>query len=460
MRTMKTPVRTATAMRRSPPPAQGRTVRTAGLSAAMITDALSFLFPFAMMLLILFNPQISPAGPALQILLTLAVAFFLIRTRPRALLAQGWILSIGLLCLGSAVWSVAPALSARAGAQVTLTLLSGVLIGLLPRQGRVITAIFAGFFLYVVVSLAIGGSVALGNSGAQAFSGLNSSKNYFAATVVFLMVAAVAMMAAATRWRRLALAVGGLALLVGAFALLDARSATAIIASAAGIALFGLAWLALRLPTRTRLVVIGVALFSITPLALVTEDIETAVVGGTLSTFDKNAGLTGRGALWKSADRIIGNRPLLGRGYYTFWVRGNPAAERLWFQNHIAGRYGFNFHNVQREVTVAIGWVGFTAMMLVIAGGVAILLVRSIFAPTLPMAFWFAIAGCILLRFGTEAVFPVPFAMETVLLAAALGYALAQLRGADAGSGPGARTAFRPGRRPDIPDRRTAFIDG
>jgi exopolysaccharide production protein ExoQ len=403
--------------------------RISGAPAPFPAEAmLSFFYPLLMVLLLLFNPQISPLGPAAQIAASVLMLLWTLRTRPAALKGQWLVLLPAAICLASLLWSISRDLTLRAGAQLFFTLLGGVMIGIVPRPRAAVAGVFLGFLIFVMVALVAGGSVALGNSGAEAFSGLNNSKNYFAAQVVILLVSAAAIVPVARSRPWLGILPAAGAFLIGGVALIEAHSATAIISSIAGVAIFLAAFISMRLPPRGRILAIFATMIVMTPLAAVHDDLEAAVTGEALDAFHKSSTLTGRAELWRTADHLISARPLLGQGYYTFWVRGNLAAEDLWQRNHIQARFGFNFHNTPRELAMGIGWVGFAAVAANLLFLIGLLVWTNLTRPTVHLAFWLAVAGCIVVRLFTESLFPIPFATETVLLAAALAAGVEQSR--------------------------------
>jgi exopolysaccharide production protein ExoQ len=140
--------------------------------------------------------------------------------------------------------------------------------------------------------------------------------------------------------------------------------------------------------------------------------------------FDKDPTLTGRTYLWYRADQLIAERPLLGRGFYAFWLQGNTDAEGLWRYAGITSRGGFSFHNTGVEILVQLGWLGLVTVLLTVLIGLGLLLRRFIRRPNLALCIWMSILLYELVRTPIEAVGMAPFYFSTILTFAALAAAL------------------------------------
>jgi exopolysaccharide production protein ExoQ len=146
------------------------------------------------------------------------------------------------------------------------------------------------------------------------------------------------------------------------------------------------------------------------------------------SVFDKDPTLTGRTYLWYRAADLIQEKPMLGRGYYAFWLQGNIDAEGLWRYFGIQERGGFTFHNTLVDILVTLGWVGalVIAATLLVA---AVLLVRKfVERPNLAMVFWVGILLYQVSRMGIETIGLAPFYFSTALFFAALGAAFGRVK--------------------------------
>jgi exopolysaccharide production protein ExoQ len=170
--------------------------------------------------------------------------------------------------------------------------------------------------------------------------------------------------------------------------------------------------------------------------------------GATL--FDKDPTLTGRTYLWYRAAELIHEKPVLGRGYYAFWLQGNTDAEGLWRYFGIQERGGFTFHNTLVEILVSLGWAGVVVIGATVLIGAVALVRRFVSRPNLALVFWIAIFLYQLARTPIESIGIAPFYFSTVLCFAALGAAFGRVR------------APRPQRAPYRPIRelQVVTVDG
>jgi exopolysaccharide production protein ExoQ len=263
-----------------------------------------------------------------------------------------WLLLLPFWCTLSVVWSAHPDLSLRHGIQLIITFLIAVTLASRLSPLVLLRVQFLALMSAGAASLLIGD---VRDDGI--WIGIFDSKNYYAFTMVALLLCAFALLA--DRGQSAAWRLAGLTgVLMALPQIIMAESIGAVIAS---VAVLGAALVMLRLhalpPERRplRLVALGIVsvgglvavyLFSGPILTLVGE-----VTG-------KDPSLTGRTDLWAAALGEIARAPLLGTGYRAFWVEGNPLAEQIWAEFHIASKSGFNFHNLYLSNAVDIGLVG------------------------------------------------------------------------------------------------------
>jgi exopolysaccharide production protein ExoQ len=76
------------------------------------------------------------------------------------------------------------------------------------------------------------------------------------------------------------------------------------------------------------------------------------------TVFKKDATLTGRTYLWRQADRLISQRPVVGHGYRSVWLGQSFETTGLLRWAGLSSGKGFNFHNTYKEVTVDTGFLG------------------------------------------------------------------------------------------------------
>jgi len=263
-----------------------------------------------------------------------------------------WLFLLPLWATASAIWSEHPDLSLRHGLQLLITFMIAVTIA--NRLGPVIF-LRVQFVALVTAGLA---SMLIGDVRADGvWIGIFDSKNYYAFTMVALLLSSFAFLAdrgQSAFWRLAGL--GGAVLAMPQIAL--AESVGAIIASVfvlvAALVLLHLS----GLPPghrRSRGMVLGGSLLGLLWLSFWFRD---TIISLMFQTTGKDPSLTGRTQLWATAMDEITRAPILGSGYRAFWVEGNALAEALWADFYILSKSGFNFHNLILSNAVEIGGIG------------------------------------------------------------------------------------------------------
>jgi exopolysaccharide production protein ExoQ len=383
------------------------------------------LFALALFVPMLFIGRLGTVGAAIVAAL---VPLYLFARRDRLFelfLPRAFLFLVPAFALFSVVWSVAPKESARYSVELLLTVCAGLLVSSARNQEAVIRSISVAFFSYVVGSLFFGRYVAVGvGAGGEAFSGLSYSKNLLAdiAATGLVVAAAVTLMAIRSRsffW--ILFGLGSIAL--DLYAAVAARSAGALLGL--GLAVLAIAGLVplvyagrvLRawITAVVALVMIGVGVFY--------SAISEAMINFGTALFDKDPTLTGRTYLWYRAGDLIREHPIVGRGFYAFWVQGDIDAEGLWRYFGIDGRGGFTFHNTVIEILVMLGWVGLAITASVVLTGVIFLIRRFVSQPSLPLVFWIGMLLYEIARMPIETIGVAPFYFSTALLFGALGAA-------------------------------------
>lgn len=428
--------RQAAAARAEPADADG----TWGLRLGRLNIDPDAVFALILFVPMLFIAQLGALGAA-AVAVSVPLYIFARREKLLKVLAPRlFIFAIPFLCLVSIAWSEYPAQTLRYAVQLGLTATIGILLSSARNQQAVLRALSVAFFSYVAVSLAFGGNVAVGLTG-SAFSGLGESKNVVAdiastGAIISLAVLFMAIRARSVAW----ICFAALAVPLDIYAVLAARSAGALLGLAMGVcALLGLTLLlyagkAVRAWLTSVLAVVLIAVgLSFKWL------VETMIqIGATV--FDKDPTLTGRTYLWYRAADLIQEKPVLGRGYYAFWVQGNIDAEGLWRYFGIDNRGGFTFHNTAVEILVTLGWLGLFVIVTTVLVATVMLIRRFVRAPSLALVCWVSLFLYILARTPIESLGLVPFYFSTALAFAALGAAFGRVN-----AGPAAvRAAYRP----------------
>jgi exopolysaccharide production protein ExoQ len=380
---------------------------------------------FAIVMPLLLVGQITALAPALSFGFT-AIYGWLHRRELAEIIARRWLLLlIPAIALCSVAWSDYPSVAAKHTAELLMTVLGGLLLSASPRPVGVLVGAWAAFGLFMVASLALGHFVAVGMEGPTAFSGLNNGKNFFgtAAAMASLMSAFI-LFVSIRKASWIGAVSGACALAFEVYLVILARSAGATIAMMLAIAAFVAISLLGSFRPRMRVFVSGCLLALLAGGGAWAYTFSGSVTARALDLFHKDPTLTGRSYLWYRAAQLIHERPLLGRGFESFWVQGNIDAEGFWQYAQLPGRTGFNFHNTLIELLIQFGWIGASLLLLVFVIGTVALLRRAMRAPSLITAFYVALVVFNLARTPFESLAPSSVDVGTLLLITALGYGL------------------------------------
>jgi len=223
-----------------------------------------------------------------------------------------WFAPLILFCLVSAAWSASPSLTLRRGFFLALTTLTGLVLGTkysLSELARMLALASVLHFALVLVFFVVDPRQIFSLSDGHALKGLTTHKNIFGfeaglAVLVFLLVP----------FRRMAMLRWPLA--ATAFLLLVlSRSAGSLVSTLVALAFLPFLWL-LRFRGLQR---IPLLLLSFTTMAVAVWFLvqNLALVPQVLS---KDPTLTGRTELWTLVVQAIGQRPMLGYGFDSFWM--------------------------------------------------------------------------------------------------------------------------------------------
>lgn len=310
---------------------------------------------------LIFVSYLGPKG----VLVFLAAGLCMLLRRPEKAGAEfrffWWIYLLPVWCVLSLFWSEHPYLSLRHGAQLGVTFVIAATLA-----NRLSPRVYLRL-LYFALALAGVASLLFGSVRFDGvWIGIFKSKNYYAFTMVALVLCSFALLAdrrEAKLWR----AAGFLGLLMGLPQIkmaesLGAASATVLVLAAALAIL-----LTHALPPARRAGVL--ALFCVIVLAAVAAGLyfQDAILTLIVERTGKDPSLTGRTDLWSLALGEIERSPLLGTGYRSFWVEGSPLAEQIWAEYHILSKSGFNFHNLFLSSAVELGLIGLLCLFALLA---------------------------------------------------------------------------------------------
>lgn len=340
---------------------------------------------------------------------------------------QPGLLALPLLALLSVLWSAYPGASARAGLQLLLTAVMGVLAARLLPARAFVSAMVCALALGAAACLVLGKSIIDPMTGSAAFVGIFAAKNSMAFFMALLAIFGAG--AALDRGQALPFRLlGGGALLLALPLLVLARSAGALVTTALAVAMLWGSVLLGRMRPAERAVLMAGALLVALPAVLL---LGVLAVGGTLgeaisdfivNVLGKDLTLTGRTELWAHAWAQIEQRPWLGLGYQAFWQQGNPWAEGLWRAFHIEGRSGFHFHNTFIDTAVTLGLGGALAIAWLLLAGTWRTWRLVLLEPSFANAALLATVTCLLSRAFVEVDTTYPFAIGTFLLFAIATY--------------------------------------
>ncbi|HKR87504.1 MAG TPA: O-antigen ligase family protein [Phenylobacterium sp.] len=379
------------------------------------------IFAFGFFLPMVFLVQFATLGAAMIAGLTPIYLFCRRKELVRIMTPRLFLFAFPMVAVVSVVWSETPKDTTKFALEFVVTVIAALLISSACNQRAVLKAMVLAFLIYCADAVLTGGQVKVGAGGEHAFSGLTSSKNLMAdiASTGLIVSLAVIVMAARARdavW----VAIGGVAVLVELYCVVGARSAGAVLGLVMGLT--PLVVLSALVPAGRALRAWLTSMVAVTLLVigLNFRVISQAIIDLSLSVFDKDPTLTGRTYLWYRAFDLIREKPVLGRGYFSFWLQGNIDAEGLWRYAGITERSGFNFHNTLVDLLVTVGWLGAAVLIVTVLIGAFALVRRFVNQPSLALVFWISVLLYELSRTPIETLGIQPFYFSTTLVFGAL----------------------------------------
>jgi len=369
----------------------------------------------AVTIIIFMSMRLFGVGP-LTALIWLGAAGALIVYRRvdfgRTLLRWWPLLLAPAMAMFSFIWSDAPGVSFRYGAQLLFTCFLGVLIANVLSPTRFTIALFVGTFAFCVMSI-LSGRQGASDSG-LVLIGLTGSKNQmtFIANILLASSFAVMFIRDSAPQVRLLAPIGAL---IGAYVIFQGDSATAAVISLASTGLFLAFCLGEKLTPMTRVSLIVVIALIVAPIYLIQDEIARAISNFMSEVLHKDATLTGRTYLWERANELIAQRPLLGYGFQAIWLgETSDTIGLLRWSGKTDGRT-FNFHNTYLQMAVDIGIVGASLLALTIIATTVAGLFKFIQRPNVAESFVFSFFITMISRSFTEVVL-VPFTSQTLVL--------------------------------------------
>ncbi|WP_181705752.1 O-antigen ligase family protein [Chthonobacter rhizosphaerae] len=274
-----------------------------------------------------------------------------------------FIYGLSLIALISTFWSVYPDLTLRGSIQLITTIACAAIAAFVVSPYSLVRGLLIGCTITALHSYAVG-TADMTDPDAP-LAGLFGSKNQLGLVAALGVLSMVALLLAYEHGRLMRLAILGAGAVCG-YILYLAHSVTALITMGAAIFVTLCIFMLGRLSPGMRTIVVPWTLVGAgLGLVLLTSFVSTADV---FQAVGKDPTLTGRTDIWDVGYEESQKFPVLGGGYQSFWVEGNPGAERIWAAFGIAEKSGFHFHNAFIQVQVELGVVGLIAYTLMIVG--------------------------------------------------------------------------------------------
>lgn len=269
---------------------------------------------------------------------------------------KAWpVLLFPVFALLSTLWSDDPSVSFRYGLQLVFTYLVAIAVAASITPSRLVGAIYLASLIIAILSILSGRQ---GNSEVgPVLVGLTGSKNQIAALAQLLLAACPLLFFDRSHSRFLRTT--ALVTAPAAFYLLiQAQSATGILTAIGATGLIvGLMALRVIPPTGRVAALVAVVLLA-APFVILKDLIIEQAQSVSTTVFKKDATLTGRTYLWRQADRLIEERPVVGHGYRATWLGKSATSIGLLRWADVPDPRGFNFHSTYKELRVDTGNVG------------------------------------------------------------------------------------------------------
>lgn len=262
----------------------------------------------------------------------------------------------------SIAWSPIPDWTARGVTQLIFTAGAAVIIAQTLAPKSFVSAVAGSCMIATAASLVYLGSalVAQLSSGYPVQGVFLGSKNSFGYVEALLILSSTSIVLDTTRRPTLRLFTIP-CMCFAAILLFGSRSATAVGAFVPAFICSGAAYFLIKFSPRWRAIIV-VSVFAMSILsAVVAIPVMESAYSIFLDATGKDTTLTGRTLLWRWANTIIADNPILGSGYQAFWYEGNPYARVIWQEQGMGWRPGLNFHNQWYEMAAQLGYVGLAA---------------------------------------------------------------------------------------------------
>jgi exopolysaccharide production protein ExoQ len=399
----------------------------------------------AFLLIFLISCQI---GGAVAIVIEFALVGLLIIANPKLFLQSmlNWwpLLLTPLLAMASALWSSAPDMSLRYGAQLLFTFVTAVFLARLLSARQWLIVFFVSTLVFCLASMA---SMRTGISAVgMVLIGLTGSKNAMSNEAQMLLMSGftVLLLSGVSKPLRLAAL---LALPLAAALVVVTSSATSAILAVVGTVTIFLLWLGERLTPGMRLSVLFFSAVLLIPLFMLAPEISALRDHILYDTLNKDPTLTGRTLLWARADDLIARKPFLGHGYQAIWMGDSFDSIGLKRLTGIEDGRTFHFHNTWRQVAVDLGFVG----LAIFAGTLVLSLLKglsqALIGPRVATSFFFVTLALTVATGFADTILQ-PFLSGTLMLCTCCVYVFAPEKAAQTQMSAQPVSPFAPARGP------------
>jgi len=277
-----------------------------------------------------------------------------------------FVLAFPLLCCYSSLWSDTPSGTLYAGVGLFMMVSTTIIIARTVRTKAFAQGVSLGAMVTLLITLASGRYSLDYFSRAPSLTGFFGSKNEVGFFAEIGIYASMLLMFENIKIKEKFI-FSFLPLLICAVSLYLCKSASSVASLIIACGVYFAMYLLTRLPKSFRWLALGAGMLSLITIILVIVSMDLNVFDPILKGFGKDSTLTGRTYLWSEGIKNGMKRPVLGYGYFAFWIPGRPEAEHYWQKFEIPGKTGFHFHNLFIQAFVDFGIVGLIYIVIFIS---------------------------------------------------------------------------------------------
>jgi len=304
--------------------------------------------------------------------------------------------ALALWALGSALWTDSPARTPQQALLMAFVVVTAIWFGYALTFHQQVLSLFVGLHVMTFASLALAARLPAARFDDGSWMGVFNNPNTMNPVAGLGVVAAIGLVVVSDRsWVRVAV---GVCVLADVAALWTASSATGLLALGVALAAFGVVWLSRSLCAR------GVPLATIRGVGAAAVVVTAVAVPWLLrlvpGLLGKDSTLTGRTVIWDYVVDVVGDRPLAGFGFASFWdTEANRVAlgERREFSTVPDAA-----HSSFMETLLFLGVIGLVLLLVVVAMSLGRTWWAALGGRSWPMAWWAAVSTFALVENVTE----------------------------------------------------------